>query len=124
MTQPLVELVEQFCIYPRKQRGRSDGGVRTYRWILEQFLRFVRTRQGGVAHASDLTGAMIQGWMDHMAAPDLGLNTLRCRLATLSSLCTWLVKRGTSARTLSLGSIAHPASTRLPRSRGPPSWTR
>jgi hypothetical protein len=26
---------------------------------------------------------------------DLGLNTLRCRLATLSSLCTWLVKRGT-----------------------------
>jgi site-specific recombinase XerC len=37
---------------------------------------------------------MIQGWMDHMAAADLGLNTLRCRLATLSSLCTWLVKRG------------------------------
>jgi hypothetical protein len=25
---------------------------------------------------------MIQGWMDHMAAADLGLNTLRCRLAT------------------------------------------
>jgi hypothetical protein len=39
MTQPLVELVEQFCNYQRKQRGRSDGGVRTYRWILEQFLR-------------------------------------------------------------------------------------
>ena len=95
MTQPLVELVEQFCIYQRKQRGRSDGGVRTYRWILEQFLRFVRTRQGRVARASDLTGAMTQGWMDHMAAADLGLNTLRCRLATLSSLCNWLVKRGT-----------------------------
>jgi len=38
---------------------------------------------------------MIQGWMDHMAVADLGLNTLRWRLATLSSLCTWLVKRGT-----------------------------
>jgi integrase/recombinase XerC len=32
--------------------------------------------------------------MDHMAAADPGLNTLRCRLATLSSLCAWLVKRG------------------------------
>jgi site-specific recombinase XerC len=28
-----------------------------------------------------------------MAASNLGLNTLRCRLSTLSSLCAWLVKR-------------------------------
>jgi site-specific recombinase XerD len=31
--------------------------------------------------------------MDDMAAADLGPNTLRCRLATLSSFCHWLVKR-------------------------------
>jgi site-specific recombinase XerC len=77
-----------------------------------------------VARASDLTGAMIQGWMDHMAAADLGLNTLRCRLATLSSLCTWLVKRGTLNANPSPASIARPASTRPRQSRGPPSWTR
>ena len=29
--QPLVELVEQFCVYQRKQRGKTEGGVKTYR---------------------------------------------------------------------------------------------
>ena len=40
----LVELAEQFCTYQRKQRGRTEGGVKTYRWNLEQFLVFVRAR--------------------------------------------------------------------------------
>ena len=38
MTQPLTELVEQFCNFQRKQRGKTEGGVRAYRWNLEQFL--------------------------------------------------------------------------------------
>jgi len=36
---------------------------------------------------------MIQCWMDGMAADNLSLSSLRTRQATLSSLCTWLVKR-------------------------------
>src|SRR5213078_3713774 len=55
MAQPLVELVEQFCTYQRKQRGKTEGGVRTYRWILEQFLIFVRNRYGRLARLTDLT---------------------------------------------------------------------
>ena len=32
MAQQLVDLVEQFCHFQRKQRGKTEGGVRTYRW--------------------------------------------------------------------------------------------
>ena len=35
MAQQLTELVEHFCNFQRKQRGRTDGGVKTYQWILE-----------------------------------------------------------------------------------------
>lgn len=93
VTQPLVDLVEQFRVYLRKQRGRTEGGVQTYRWNLDQFLTFVRARTGRLARVGDLTRPTIQAWLDDMAAGDLGLNTLRCRLSTLSSLCAWLVKR-------------------------------
>src|SRR5262245_50377628 len=93
MTQHLVDLIEQFCTFQRKQRGRTEGGVTTYRWNLERFLAFVRARDGRLARLGDLHEPMIQAWMDDMAAADLGPNTMRCRLATLSSFCTWLVKR-------------------------------
>ncbi|MFO0771315.1 MAG: tyrosine-type recombinase/integrase [Nitrospiraceae bacterium] len=93
MTQPLVELVEQFCLYQFKQRGRTKGGVGASRWVLEQFLRFVRRQMGRKARVTDLTTETIQGWMDDMAANDLALSTMRTRQATLSSLCGWLVKR-------------------------------
>jgi len=94
MTQRLGELVEQFCQYQRKQRGKTDGGVRTYRWNLEQFLAFVRASDGRLARVQDLTEPKIQAWMDEMAGANLAINTLRCRQATLSSFCNWLVKRG------------------------------
>jgi integrase/recombinase XerC len=97
MAQPLVDLVEQFCTFQRKQRARAEGGVKTYRWILRQFLTFVRVREGRLARPGDLSVSMIQGWIDDIAGDDLGPNTLRCRIATLSSLCTWLVKRGVLA---------------------------
>ena len=51
MTQQLVDLVEQFCQYQLKQRGKTEGGVQSYRWVLEQFLMFVRSRQGRLARA-------------------------------------------------------------------------
>ena len=38
MTQQLVDRVEQFCLYQLKQRGKTEGGVQSYRWVLEQFL--------------------------------------------------------------------------------------
>ena len=31
MAQQLTDLVEQFCNFQRKQRGKTEGGVRTYR---------------------------------------------------------------------------------------------
>ena len=46
MTQPLTELIETFCNYQRKQRGKTEGGVRAYRWNLEQLLTFIRHREG------------------------------------------------------------------------------
>ena len=79
MAQHLVELVEQFCVFQHKQRGKTEGGVRTYRYILEQFLVFVRHRAGRLARASDLTLETIQAWMDDMAAQDLALSTIRVR---------------------------------------------
>jgi integrase/recombinase XerC len=94
MAQELIDLVEQFCIYQRKQRGRTEGGVKTYRWNLEQFLMFVRRHTGRLPRLADLTTPTLQGWLDEMAAADLGVNTMRGRLSTLSSFCTWLVKRG------------------------------
>jgi len=93
MAQQLTELVEQFCNFRLKQRGKTEGGVQTYRWILEQFLIFIRNRHGRLARVTDLTPAVIQAWMDDMAATDLALSTMRVRQSTLSSFCTWLVKR-------------------------------
>jgi integrase/recombinase XerC len=91
--QHLKDLVEQFCNYQLKQRGKTEGGVRTYRWNLEQFLDFVRSRESRVAHLGDLTQATIQGWMDDMAAADLALSTMRVRQSCLSSFCSWLARR-------------------------------
>ena len=93
MTRPLVELVEQFCQYQLKQRGKTEGGVQTARWNLEQFLVFVRDRSGKIARLSDLSRTTIQEWMDDMAARDLSVSSMRTRQSTLSSFCTWLVKR-------------------------------
>ncbi len=93
MTRPLVELMEQFCQYQLKQRGKTEGRVQAYRWNLEQFLVFVRAHRGRVARPSDLTRAILQEWMDDMASQNLSLGTMRIRQSTLSSFCTWLVKR-------------------------------
>jgi site-specific recombinase XerD len=94
MAQQLTELVEHFCNFQRKQRGKTEGGVKTYRWILEQFLIFVRNRHGRLARVTDLTSATIQAWMDDMAGVNLALSTMRVRL---SSFFAWLVKRGVLA---------------------------
>jgi integrase/recombinase XerC len=93
MAQPLTELVEQFCNFQRKQRGKTEGGVRAYRWNLEQFLVFIRNGQGRLAKVTDLTASTVQAWMDDMAAEDLALSTMRVRQSTVSSFCAWLVKR-------------------------------
>src|SRR6185437_15888311 len=74
MTQPLPELVDQFCILQHKQRGRTEGGAKTYRWNLEQFLEFVRKHEGRLARVKDLTASTVQAWMDHMASADLALS--------------------------------------------------
>jgi integrase/recombinase XerC len=88
-----MELVEQFCTYQRKQKGKTEGGVQTYRWNLEQFMMFTRKREGRLARVGDVNAATIQGWMDEMATADLAVSTMRVRQSTLSSLCGWLVKR-------------------------------
>jgi len=93
MAQQLTDLVEQFCNFQRKQRGKTEGGVKAYRWNLEQFLVFVRNRHGRLARVTDLTPPVIQAWMDDMAGTDLALSTMRVRQSTLSSFCAWLVKR-------------------------------
>jgi site-specific recombinase XerD len=94
MAQPLVEWVEQFCVYQLKQKGKTQGGVATYRWNLEQFLVFVRKLEGRAARVGDLQTETIQRWMDAMAGNDLAVSTMRVRQSALSSLCSWLVKRG------------------------------
>ena len=94
MAQPLIDLVEQFCTFQRKQRGKTERGVRTYRWNLGQYVAFVAGRRGRPACVGDLEPATIQAWMDSMAAADLALGTMRVRQSTLSSLCAFLVKRG------------------------------
>src|SRR5713101_3374931 len=75
MAQQLLELVEQFCNFQRKQRGKTHGGVKTYRWNLEQFLTFVRKGEGRAAQVRDVDAARVQAWMDAMAAADLALAT-------------------------------------------------
>jgi integrase/recombinase XerC len=94
MAQPLIDLVEQFCTFQHKQRGKTEGGVKTYRWNLMQFLEFVRRFRGRPACVGDLEPVTIQAWMDSMATADLALSTMRVRQSTLSSFCAFLVKRG------------------------------
>src|SRR2546422_827464 len=91
--QLLIDLVEQFCTYQHKQRGKTEGGARTYQWNLERFLMFFRKHEGRPARVTDLTQETVQAWMDQMADADLALSTMRSRQSTLSSFCSWLVKR-------------------------------
>src|SRR5262245_57944652 len=86
MAQQLLEWVEQFCVFQRKQRGKTDGGVKTYRWNLDQFLSFVRRRDGRLARAGDLTPETIQAWMDDTASADLSLSTMRAPVDALEPL--------------------------------------
>jgi hypothetical protein len=67
--------------FTRKQRGQTDGGVQSCRWNLTQFLECVRAQTGRLAKTQDLTQAVIQTWMDEMAAMELAVNTSRCRQA-------------------------------------------
>ena len=94
MSPPLHQLVEEFCIYQRKPRGKTEGGVRAYRWTLEQFLRFMRTLTGRPPVVDDLTATHLSAWMIEMAKADLALSTMRVRQSVVSSFCIWLVKRG------------------------------
>ena len=94
MAQPLIDLVDHFCVFQRKQRGKTERGVKTYRWNLGQYLAFVAGRRGRPACVGDLAPDTIQAWMDSMAAADLALSTMRVRQSTLSSLCAFLMKRG------------------------------
>ena len=119
MAQQLIGLVEQFCIYQRKQRGRTEGGVKIYRWNLEQFLGSVKAREGRLARIADLTTPTVQAWLDEMAAGDLGVNTLRCRLSTLSSFCGWLVKRGHLAANPTVPIDRPPREAAMPTVAGP-----
>jgi site-specific recombinase XerD len=89
MNQPLTDLVEQFCNFQRRQRGKTEGGVKTYRWNLEQFLVFVGNRDGRLARVTDLTSSTVQAWMDDMAIEDLALSTMRVRQSTMSSFGAW-----------------------------------
>src|SRR5207248_4532554 len=93
MSPPLHPLVEEFCIYQRKLRGKTERGVRAYRWTLEQFLKFVRAESARLPAIEDLTPAMIRAWMAHMAMKDLALGTMRVRQSVVSSFCIWLVRR-------------------------------
>lgn len=61
MTQQLVDLVEQFCQYQLKQRGKTEGGVQSYRWVLEQFLMLIRSRQGRLTRANRRCRASVVG---------------------------------------------------------------
>lgn len=122
MTQPLTELVDQFCNFQRKQRGKTEGGVRAYRWNLEQFLVFIRNRDARLARVTDLTASTVQAWMDDMAAEDLALSTMRVRQSTLISC--WmrtLLTRSTRIADLQ-GSTHHErVGERDDRSDAPPS---
>ncbi len=79
MPQRIPDLVERFCQYQQKQHGKAEGGVKTYRWVLEQLLRFVRARDGRLARVEDLNTETLQAWIDDMAASNLSINTLRSR---------------------------------------------
>jgi hypothetical protein len=48
----LIDLVEQFCTYQHKQRGKTKGGATTYRWNLDQFLILVRKHEGRAPRAT------------------------------------------------------------------------
>ena len=89
MAQPLMELVEQFCTFQHKQRGKTERGARTYRWNLGQYLAFVAGRRGRPACVGDLEPSTIQAWMDSMAAADLALATNPAVLAETLPVPLW-----------------------------------
>ncbi len=94
MSPPLHQLVDEFCTYQRKLRGKTEGGVSAYRWTLGQLLKFLRRLTGQLPVVDDLIATHLGTWMTEMAKADLALSTMRVRQSVVSSFCLWLVKRG------------------------------
>ena len=89
----LLSLLDQFCVYQLRQRGKAPGGVETYRWMLQRFVAFLLAHKRRPPRVTDLTPTSIQAWTDDMATAGLANSTLRLRQAAVSSFCRWLVRR-------------------------------
>ena len=79
---------------------------------------FVRKREGRPARVTDLSKETVQAWMDQMAESNLAQSTMRVRQSTLSSLCSWLVKRESLADN-SVAKLDRPRYERTPPNQVP-----
>ena len=91
----LSALFEEFCDYLRVEKEAAPKTVTTYRSRFEDFMEFVRleTKQPTVL-TSHFTTDLCRAYQYSLDRRGCQTNTIRTRLATLSSLGKWAVQRG------------------------------
>lgn len=99
MAPTVEEHVRLFSSYLLRQKGRAKEGVETYGWTLRNMINVMVGDLGRTPTVSDLLNdRLVYGWLDRMTngeiSKPLSANTIRTRLATVSSFCDWLAKRG------------------------------
>src|SRR5213080_4176538 len=49
----LLPLLDTFCTYQLRQRGKASGGVEAYRWTLQRFVAFLLAYQRRTPRVTD-----------------------------------------------------------------------
>ena len=89
----LSALFEEFCHYLRVEKEATPRSVQTYRWCFGDFEAFVMQQVGGTVLLSHFTVEHCRSYQYDLAHRGLKTNTIRVRLATLSSFGKWAVRR-------------------------------
>src|SRR5437899_2261252 len=90
----LSALFEEFTEYLRVEREATPRTIATYRWCFHDYLAFARQEVGGTVLATQFTAEGCRAYQYSLSARSLQTNTIRVRLATLSSFGKWAVRRG------------------------------
>ena len=89
----LSALFEEFCHYQRVEKEATSRTIQTYRWCFGDFAAFVMQQVGGTVLLSHFTVDHCRRYQYDLANRGRMTNTIRVRLATLSSFGKWAVRR-------------------------------
>lgn len=111
----LSALFEEFCKYLSAEKGAAPKSIATYRFCFADFIEFVRLEVKAPVAISHFTVETCRSYQYALDTRGLVPNTVRLRLAVLSSFGRWGVRHG-RLRVNPIDRLTRPRKkTKLPR---------